>query len=310
LTLRRARSGGEDALRRAILNTLVYADLFDYPLSAAEIHRYLTGHAASRDAVVEALEVDPILRELVEATGPWYHLEGREHLADVRSERAAASERLWPVARRYGEIIARLPFVRLVAVSGALAVHNAVPRDDIDFFLLVEPQRLWLCRLFVLVVVRFAAARGHDLCPNYLLSTSRLALGERNLFTAHEAVQMVPLDGSPWYDAFLEANQWVRTFLPNALDSPQPSRKGARRELGSWPAQFGAALLGLPVFDPLERWEMERKVDRLSARARREGGSVTFSAEECRGHFAAHDQRILRTFHERIATYGDLLSDA
>src|SRR2546422_753264 len=85
----------------------------------------------------------------------------------------------------------RLPFVRLVAVTGALAMNNARAGDDIDLFILAQPGRLWLCRLLVLGVVKLAARRGHTLCPNFLLSTGRLRLSERNLFTAHEVVQMV-----------------------------------------------------------------------------------------------------------------------
>jgi hypothetical protein len=50
---------------------------------------------------------------------------------------------------------------------------------------------------------------------------------------------------------------------------------------------------------------MRRKVRRLSRRLEREGGSVAFSEDECRGHFAAHDARILAAYRQRLAEYGD-----
>jgi hypothetical protein len=292
-------------LRRAVVSTLVYADLFDYPLTHFEIQRYLIGEAAATSRVTALLVGDAGLRRHVDRTGDWVHLAGRSHLAKVRRERAAVSADLWPIARHYGARIARLPFVRLVGVTGALAMNNAAVGDDIDLFTLVQPGRLWLCRLFILAIVRLAARRGTTLCPNFLLSTDHLRLSERNLFTAHEIAQMVPLTRTPWYDAFLDANGWVRDFLPNAF-AEECTGEGPLNPRS--PKRVGTRLLATRLFDPLERWEMERKVRRLRARQERDGGSVAFSVHECRGHFAAHDARILATYSERFAAYAAVLS--
>jgi hypothetical protein len=138
-----------------------------------------------------------------------------------------------------------------------------------------------------------------------MLSTDQLRLSERNLFTAHEVVQMVPLQPGSWYGAFLQANGWVRDFLPNSLagnsSSPEP---GPQPGL---PARVAAGMLSTRLFDPVEQWEMRRKVRRLKARFQREGGSVAFSASECRGHFAAHDARVLAAYGARLAEYGEWL---
>jgi hypothetical protein len=295
-------SAGEDS-RRAILATLIYAGLFDHALTGDEIHRYLIGQAVSAAAVIAMLDNDAELRFQVARTGGRFHLNGQPQLAQVRRERVAASAELWPVAKRYGARIARLPFVRLVGVTGALAMDNARPGDDIDLFILVQPGRLWLCRLLLLAIVKLAARRGYVLCPNFILSTDQLRLSERNLFTAHEVVQMVPLERNHWYRAFIEANGWVADFLPNAFAGQTvEARPGSRRPM---PARLVASLLSARLFDPLERWEMRRKVLRLSRRLEREGGSVAFSEDECRGHFAAHDARILAAYRQRLAEYGD-----
>jgi hypothetical protein len=293
------KSAGE-ALRRAILSTLIYADLFDDVLTRDEIHRYLIGEEASAAAVAEMLDRDAELRFHLARTEGRFHLNGRPQLAAIRRGRSAASTELWPVAKRYGARIARLPFVRLVGVTGALAMNNARPDDDIDLFILAQPGRLWLCRLLVLAVVKLAARRGYVLCPNFILSTDRLRLSERNLFTAHEVVQMVPLERNHWYHAFIEANAWVADFLPNAFVGQTAEAAGSVRRI---PARLVAGLISAQFFDPLERWEMRRKVRRLSRRLEREGGSVAFSANECRGHFAAHDARILAAYRQRLAQY-------
>jgi len=292
-----------EVLRRAILVTLIYADLFDHALTRDEVHRYLIGQAASAAAVAAMLDNDAELRFHIAQTEDRFHLNRRDHLASIRRERAAASADLWPVAKRYGARIAHLPFVRLVGVTGALAMNNARSDDDIDLFILAQPGRLWLCRLLVLGVVKLAARQGYVLCPNFFLSTDHLRLSERNLFAAHEVVQMVPLERNPWYGAFIQANGWVTDFLPNT--SAGATAEARPRFMRRMPARLIAGLLSARVFDPVEQWEMQRKMRRLYRRLAHEGGSVAFSPDECRGHFAAHDARILAAFRQRVAEYGD-----
>lgn len=289
-----AARADRDALRAAIVRTVVYADLFDYPLEASEVHRYSIGAGSSLVEVEEVVASD--LPAPLERTGRYVHLRGRAPIVAIRERRAAASARLWAEARRYARAIARLPLVRGVAVSGALAMNNAEADDDVDLFVLARPGRVWTCRLLAVAVVRIASLNGVRLCPNFVLSTDRLASERRDLFTAHEIVQLVPVERSAWTDAFARANVWTLAFLPNAA----PGLDAPRRE-PALVTRGASAVLSWPLFAPLERWEMARKIRRLTARAQREGGSVSFNAHECRGHFGAHDVRVLATFAARAA---------
>lgn len=275
---------------------MAYADLFDYPLDRTQIHRYLIGEAASPKEVDAMLEQDRALGAYLERTGDRFHLRGRASTTQTRRAREAASAELWRAARAYGAWVARLPLVRFVGVTGALAMSNADRRADIDLFILTHPGRVWLCRLLVLAVVRLAALRGHRLCPNFLLSTAEPLLRERNLFTAHEIAQMVPVRTTEWYAKFIDANRWAQDHLPNAL---RVDRRPPRAD--NILTRVATGVLASRLFAPLERWEMRRKIRRLSARAGRQGGSLSFSEVECRGHFAAHDVRVLAAYAERAA---------
>ena len=104
----------------------------------------------------------------------------------------------------------------MVAVTGSLAVNNVDAAADIDFLIVTEIGRLWLCRAMIIMLVKLAAKRGVWLCPNYFLSTRALHFDDRNLFSAHEIVQMVPISGRRVFRQLLEENQWVTDFLPNA----------------------------------------------------------------------------------------------
>lgn len=289
-----------DALRTAIVRTVLYADVFDHPLEAHEIHRYLIAERATLADVEHVLRAD--LPAPLERSGPYVHLRGRAETIGIRERRRAASARLWKDARRYARVVLYMPLVRGVAISGALAMDNADADGDIDLFVLAEPGRVWTCRLILVGLVRAAALRGVRLCPNFVLSADRLAIERRDLFTAHEIVQMVSVESTPSLDEFVRANVWTRRFLPNAYPLVGPLRSSP---LATRVASF--ALSSRP-FAPLERWERQRKIQRLEARARREGGSVTFTAHECRGHFGAHDLRVPAALAARTARLGTALS--
>src|SRR5690606_20957099 len=152
----------------------------------------------------------------------------------TRQARQAGSERLWHEALRYGRIIASLPYVRMVAITGELAMDNIQPSSDIDYFIITQPGRLWLCRALTIGVVRYAALRGLTVCPNYLLSESALEIHEQNLYAAHEVAQMIPIAGHTVYQRLRAQNTWTEAFLPNAAGPPrqitvQPRLRPIRR---------------------------------------------------------------------------------
>src|SRR5690606_39091563 len=108
----------QTAIEQAAVRAVAYSDIFDYPLTADEIHRYLIGVATSRTQIKEMLHRGPLVpRQLSERHG-YFTLPGREAIVDTPREREGAAARLWPRAIHYGRIIASLPFVRMVAITG------------------------------------------------------------------------------------------------------------------------------------------------------------------------------------------------
>jgi hypothetical protein len=301
---RRGRAGrsepGRTAIEQAILQTVAYADVFDYPLNADEIQRYLIGIAANRAMVRSALRSSAWLGDELARSGKYFTLAGREVIVEVRRERAATASTYWRGAVRYGHRIGGLPFVRMVAVTGALAMDN-IADDDIDFFIVTEPGRLWLSRALVVGLVKLAATRGLVLCPNYILSEQALVLTECNLFTAHEVTQMVPLHGAATYQRLRELNRWTDQYLPNAGSAPH--RFAA---VDAPPRRSRGVLEGVlrtPVFAPLERWEMSRKMRKLGERGTRHA-EAAFGPDWCKGHFGDHRQLTLSRYEQRLQALG------
>jgi hypothetical protein len=191
-------------------------------------------------------------------------LRGREAIAETRKHRAQIAKRLWPKATRYGQIIARLPFVRMVAITGSLAMNNTDEGKDVDYMIITSPGRLWICR-------------------------------ERSLYVAHEVVQMIPLSGVAIYCEMRRLNSWTAHYLPNAAAL---SHDVTRTQYPSLVQRALESLLSLPFIDWLEKWEMERKIARLS-REQAASFESYFSADVCKGHIDRHGERVVAAFAVR-----------
>jgi hypothetical protein len=282
------------ALERAIVQTVAYADVFDYPLTADEIHRYLIGVPASRGSIRGILS-NSLPRNLARS-GRYFTLPGRQASVDTRKLRMANAVDYWRHAVHYGRRMSHLPFVRMVAVTGALAMDNNAD-GDIDYLVITEPGRLWLCRALIVGLVRVAALKGTELCPNYFLSERAMVLEERNLFTAHEVTQMVPLAGMATYQHLRDLNRCTDGFLPNASAAPkrmaafEPGRRRTRHIV--------ERTLRSRVCSPLERWEMSRKVRKLGTRGNGHA-EAAFGPDWCKGHFGDHGQATLARYAERL----------
>jgi hypothetical protein len=315
------------------LAALAYADLFDYPLSVDELVRYQIGTSFSAPEIQSWLQQNSVStlangrpmsndgrrsmgdgRHIVVSRANWYTLPGRESNFEKRRARKQASARVWKRAKVYSHWISRMPFVRMAAITGALAVDNIAGRPDIDLLIVSTPGRVWICRRGLIMLVRLARFVGDDLCPNYVLSRRALALDQRDFFTAHELAQMVPMFGVPLYTTMIGENLWARHYLPRAFEP---------RELGTASVVYprtGAVkrvaerVLGLGVMDGWERWELKRLRTKLAASIG-EAAEVVCSPDQCKGHTGLHRQTVMSRFRSKLRELGlerqfqDLLHD-
>jgi hypothetical protein len=296
--------GDGTALEQAILRTLLYADVFGFPMNQAEIHHFLIECSASPDEVSQALRHSPWLLERIQQIEGYYVLRGRgDHIAQ-RQAREIASQALWPVARRYGVLLAHLPFVRMVALTGALAMHNANGlRDDIDYMIVTEPGRVWMARAFAILVVRIVRLLGVGLCPNYVLAETALVQSRQDLFIAHELAQMVPLTGIVIYERMRAANDWSAAMLPNAQGSFYAERDQGPRGLGHLLQRAAEWLLAGRHGDLLENWERRRKERKFNAEAHQPGASAEIDAQRIKGHFKDYGYPTLDQYRALLEEY-------
>ena len=239
----------------------------------------------------------------VEQAAGFYYLRGRQAAVEIRLERQRRARQLWPPALYFARRIGALPFVRMAAITGALALDNE-PGNDIDYLIVTEPGRLWTSRALVILWVKIARMRGCVLCPNYLVTRRALRFPIQDFFAAHELAQMVPVTGLAVYSQMRSENQWLARYLPNARGAPpQQARRLAAGRLGGeakpGPNHWLERLLSSQPAQAFETWEMERKVRRFS-RLAAGNPEASFGADWCKGHFSRHAGRTRAGFQQRL----------
>ncbi|MCC6613727.1 MAG: hypothetical protein IT320_09635 [Anaerolineae bacterium] len=293
-----------ESLEAAILRTVLYADVFNFPLTLAEIHHFLIASTpASLAQIEEALARSPRLRDSLCCIDGFFMRVGREDLIDLRRSREDASQALWDAALSYGRWMARVPFVRMVALTGALAVRNAVASDDIDYLIVTRGGRVWMARAFAILLVRLARLRGVELCPNYVLAENALAQERQDIFMAHEVAQMIPLYGRALYERMRHENGWVLAQMPNAQDA---FHDGGEADIGGGWRLIKRALEGLlggALGDAFEAWERARKLRRFAPKLQSAYHHARLDAQHVKGHFNDHGHPALHAYIERLRAY-------
>jgi hypothetical protein len=219
--------GNVKRAERAILKTLSYRAIFNYPLSFAQLQNcLLTKTSVPRNDIESALSA-------MEVDGKISKSDDKFHLRDMHpvSWRTGAenSKILVQRAEKICKTLAKIPWIKFIGITGSVAAFNAIENDDIDILIITEPKRLWLTRGFTFVLLKLIGelrtdqTPGHKICPNILIDETHLAWARknRNVYVAHEIAMLCPIyDREETYLKFLHANSWVLRFFGNLKFNP------------------------------------------------------------------------------------------
>ncbi len=227
-----------DATQLAIVKTLLYADVFSYAMYEEQIKHYLISPYKTR-----ARDIDRMLNTLqkkgviIKKRGEHlYALWDKQSLFRLRVKRKRYARKKLQIAKSIGKILFFIPTIRLVGISGSLALSNAKRSDDIDLFLITSSGTAWVTRLLALGILELFHARRHaksrrltnTICLNMIVDYNHISLpfADRDLYSAHEVAQMKPLfDRNQTYTTFRKANQWIGEFLKNSMGGYGERRK-------------------------------------------------------------------------------------
>lgn len=309
-------------LEQSILSALVYFDIFEYPLTLLEIHRWLlrTGESGSarsytlgevRDCLFESEKLKTVIR----FKNGFFYLRGQEHKIRTRGQRLIISLPKYKRAQRVSRLLSWVPFIRFVAVCNSLSYGNAREESDIDLFIITKRGGIWWARLISLLVLKLLRLRvgqggvKDKICLSFFadsehLNLEAIKLGEADVYLPIWLATLYPLyDAGNYYQKLWQANSWVAKYLPGrtpVLPHPLRSRTSPpvvrlAVEALLLPFSFAAAALQRRAFPE----EIKRLLNK-DTRVRVEPGILKFHTNDRREEYAREFQTRLNTVSSSI----------
>jgi hypothetical protein len=203
----------------AVIKTLLYFDIFNYPLKKDEILRFLSRQSAQED-VKNALSI-LTQKEYIFQFDEFFSIQNKQENVQRRISGNEMAVNLLPLAKKKAGLIGCFPFVRAVMASGSLSKGYMDQDSDLDFFIVTEPGRLWIARMLLVLYKRVFLGNSHKyFCVNYFVSSDKLEIEEKNQFTATELATVIPLYNQKLYMDLLRSNGWLNRFYPNFIPRP------------------------------------------------------------------------------------------
>lgn len=219
-----------------IARVLAYYNIFSHPLTAHETSLFLPVAGVSESDVRDELDEMVADGRLGFHRGFYFLPEAGVQVVDRRIEMEARGRRMWRIARFVASLMRHVPYVRGVFISGQLCRYLADRNSDIDYFLVVSPQRLWIVRTLFVAVRRILLFNSRKFfCTNYYVTTDNLEIRERSLYVANEVASLKPIYNRSLYEQFLQANGWIKEYYPNYDPERIEYRRGAREGRGLRP---------------------------------------------------------------------------
>lgn len=197
---------------------LIYHDFFDYPLTAHELDRWKVGRKYKN-----ALKKTPQIAKKEN----YFFIKNREKTVSTRKKRERISHKKIDIAAKGVGVLSKVPTILFVGITGSLAMKNAKDISDVDLMIISRKNTLWTSRLiafFIFKLLGYRVRKSGDseernkLCLNIWIDERFLKWKNKNIFTAHEIAQVVPIfNKNKTYEKFIRENNWIKEYWPNAL---------------------------------------------------------------------------------------------
>lgn len=212
---------------QAVLKTLLYSDIFDFPLSRNELWEFLvTRKNIGKELFTQILDNLTASGQIFHMNG-YFCIAGRKKIIDKRQENLPEVEKKLGIARKAAYYLSYIPTIKFIGISGGLAMYDVDAEDDIDFFIITKRKTLFMTRIWILGFLQFLKLRrvrsdknpADKICVNYLIDEENLKFkkDKHDIYIAHEIAQVKPLfERENTGKKFFKTNQWIKQFFPNA----------------------------------------------------------------------------------------------
>jgi hypothetical protein len=263
-TRKRVELSGSEVIG-PVIRTILYFDIFNYPLKLEEIQRFLAVKISSED--LEDILESIVMKEYIFRQDVYYSMKPGMEDIHRRISGNSKAEQMLPKAQQRAELISRFPFVKAVFASGSLSKDYMDEKSDLDFFIVTTPGRLWVARIILAIYKRIFLGNSHkEFCINYFIAADHLQIEEKNHFTATELATVIPLTGKKYYPKLMDENQWLYDFFPNYIVRPTQLNHEIS-PLYKKILEVGLSLFGGKLLDNFCMWLTQRRWERLYSSA-------------------------------------------
>ena len=288
----------------AIARSVIYASLFDYPLTLEQLRRTLIESDQTAAEIVAVYDGSALLQQMIEYRDAFFFPAGRRDLIAERFRREARSRDFVRRHERLLRVLCALPFTRLVALSGSIAHMNLESTGDLDLFIVTRGRRVWTVTVAVLLVAKLLRRR-RIVCANFVVADTHLRLEQQDLFTANQLISLRPLIGAELWDGLLAANPFIARLYPNAATPPagidaighrDPAGRGHLKRLLEIVLSAPA-----PIVESICRWLYARHLRRKSG-TWRSPDQVSLRSDYLKLHTQSHRRSVLDRFDAAVDT--------
>ena len=166
------------------LKAILYFSIFKYPINKEEVFDFAqttTHHDLEKQ--LDFLTQEGVIHKL----DHYYSSKNDLSLVERRLKGNEMAKKIMPKANRVARLIAKLPYIDSVSLSGALSKGYFDDDGDIDFFIITKPNRLWIARTLMILYKKIVLLNSKKyFCVNYFITSNHLQIQEQNRFTATE----------------------------------------------------------------------------------------------------------------------------
>jgi hypothetical protein len=221
---------------KAIIRTICYADIFDFPLTLDEIWKKMIKINPPAGGQKSKIANNVKKLKMLKKTKGYYSLENREDIVDLRIKKRKYLLYKYQIAEKTVKILKIIPTIKMIGITGTLAAENVDLNDDIDLLIISSTNFIWITRLIATFLVEMTGYRRHPgssnckdkICMNMYMDEKHMQLPvkDRDLYSAYEIIQLKPLFNKDFtYEKFLKENIWVKLYLPNFIDFRIPKSR-------------------------------------------------------------------------------------
>lgn len=302
-------------LNKNILATIVYYDGLNYPLTVFEVWKYLirTDYYVENKQPLETTlaEVaknlhERTLKEYIESYNGFYFLKGQKHLIEKRLANNKTSVGKLNRLVRISKWLRFVPFVRMIGVTGALAMKNAKVKSDLDLLVVLRSGKIWTGRTFVTFLLHIFKKRRHNkkiadrVCLNFFVTDESLEVITKDLFSASEYMFLFPLYGFPTYERFQIKNQWIKSMKPSyALSEISPLKTFSDSRISKFIRTVGEIILSADWIENNLK-NIEKKRIMANPKTHQEGSMVCANDDALVFLPEPHGPKIFEEFKRKI----------